>query len=230
MRSLRRFVLLAPLFLLVSACGAPTPPRYEITYTDPLYNPLDLRRDGLAMAPVDPVKPILGGAGALATMSNELYTALLTFTEKVEVVDPEVVLQRAKKAGEDVPDSLRQFQRRRIQKAELSPAECSKIFPWLATRFLLVPWVEESGQVEMKEGPTIDYTDIDFSQDIYAVTYQRYEGTLTAELIDLVRGEVVWRAVVRYSTGEMYKDNLPADLWTQRNRACVAMAKLLNFE
>jgi len=224
------FALLALFVPVLYACSQAPPPRYEITYTDPLFNQHEAFAEGFALAPVDQAEPGVGGAEALAQMTNELYTALLTFTEKAEIVDPKVVLERAKEQGEETETFLRSFQRDRINGVALNAEDCKKILEWLDERFFFVSWVEERTEVGMRERPTVDYTDIEFSQDIYAVTYQKFEGSLSGALIDLVRGVIVWKGVARYTTGEMYKDNLPADLWTQRNRACVAMARLLSLD
>lgn len=230
MKQRRLCAFLSVVVFLLYACSSAPPPRYEITYTDPAFSYREAFHDGFALAPVDQAKPIIGSAGSLASLTNDLYTAFLTFTENAEIVEPGVVLERAKKAGEDQAVQLRKFQRDRINGVDLIQGDCARIFAWLSERFLFVSWVEESGEVGLQEGQTIDYTDIDFSQDIYAVAYQKFQGQLTGELIDLVKGERVWSAVVRYATGEMYKDNLPADLWTQRSRACVAMARLLSVD
>jgi hypothetical protein len=216
------------LLLLLSACASGEKPPYEVEYRDPVLK--EALRDGFAMAPVTQVAPIPGGRDALARITNDLYTALLVFTEGTEILEPGVVIKRIDNAGEDFQVFAREFRRSRIAGDKLSQSDTARLYAQVAERFLMVAWVLEQGEVGVKDSASADYQDLDFAQDIYDVAYKSFKGELTVEMIDLVRGELVWRGVARYSTGEMYADNQPADLWARRSQACTAAARLLSLD
>jgi len=222
------FPYVLSLFLLIlGGCSSGELPPYEITFTDPVIR--EALKEGFAMAPVDAVEPIPGGTESLAFLTNELYTALLVFTDKTEIVEPGVVLKRMENGGEEFQAFARSFHRSRINKKELSQSDAARIYPHLAQRFLFLAWTREKGETGMRESAT-DYQDIDYAMDIFDVTFKTFEGELTGEMIDLVTGLVIWRGVARYRTGEMYGDNRPEDLWTRRSSASSALARLLALD
>lgn len=220
--------LLALFVLGLGACSKGELPPYEVTFTDPVMK--DALREGFAMAPVTQVEPIPGGRESLAFITNELYTSVLVFTEGTEVLEPGVLIKRIENGGEEFQDFARAFRRSRINGEKLSQGDTAQLYPHVAARFLFLSWVREETEMGVKDSAAADYNDMDFAQDIYNVAYQTFEGELTGEMIDLVRGELVWRGVARYKTGEMYADNRPADLWTRRSSACTALARLMSLD
>jgi len=223
------YALYALFLLLLTGCGGGTPPKLEITHVDPEYE--EALRAGFSIAPVDRTEPIYGGAEALAEFNNELYSSLLAFTEGVEITEPGVVLKRVKHGGEDAMALFRQFQRDRINDVPLSAGDCARIFPMVLQRFLFLPWVDEHEDTGVEDTVSGEYTTkIDFAADLNNVSFKQYEGQLIGEMVDLVKGKVVWRGVARYKTGKIFIGNRPEDLWNRRTQAATDLARLLSLD
>jgi hypothetical protein len=221
-------IALPALLLLVPGCGPSPQPPYEILHTDPAHR--EALDQGFALAPVDQAVPVIGGKEALAFLSNELYTSLLVFTGETEILDPAVVLKRAESAGDEAKDLFRQFHRDRINGKEIEAAACARIFPLIGQRFLALAWVDEKVEMGVRDNADDDYTQLDYAHDINDVAFRTFEGALHLVVVDLVRAERVWEGVARYSTGEMYADNDPEDLWTMRSRACSRLGRMFSLD
>ncbi len=215
--------------LFLTGCGSGPPPPVEITHVEPGFE--EALRTGFSVAPVDRSEPIYGGAESLAEFTNGLYSSLLAFTEGVEITEPGVVLKRVKHGGDEALALFRKFQRERINKLPLSTSDCTRIFPLVLQRFLFVPWVEEHEEAGVEDTVSGEYTTkIDFAADLNNVSFKQYEGQLSGEMIDLVKGEVVWRGVARYKTGKIFIGNRPEDLWACRTKAATNLARLLSLD
>jgi hypothetical protein len=183
------------------------------------------------VAPVNQSAPIYGGRESLASLTNELYSSLLVFTQGIELTEPGVVLKRVKEAGEEAEELFHGFERDRINDLPLSASDCNRLFPWVMQRFLFVPWVTEHEETGIQDTVSEEYTTkIDYAADLNTVTFKYYKGELSGELIDLVKAEIVWHGVVRYKTGKIYIGSRPEDLWTERTRASTSLARLFGLD
>ncbi len=152
---------------------------------------------GFAVAPAAHLRSVSDSADVAAEVSNALYLECMTQLRGVDIIAPDLVLQRLGEAGDSGLEGFRQLRRRLVREEAIGSESTRDLGAVIHERYILVAWVDEREVVGLEDLPG-DYVDVDFSVDVRRASYAQLEGKLVGCLVDLEAGELLWRARVRY--------------------------------
>lgn len=162
-------------------------------------------------------------AGDLAPVARELHAHLYAGLPSMRLVGPDSVRSRLRAADVDPAPLVRRL----ALGDRLLPTDGSALHGALGSRHALLTWITETVVTGIERART-DLEISDFATEGGLATYRRIEGALHGAVVDLERGEVLWRATEPYRGDPVFGDRaFGPDLDRLRTATAITLAIVL---
>jgi hypothetical protein len=212
--------LLLALIAVLPGCAA-SPPEDRVGVGVEVSPDFDRVLEGsLAVVPTVRGPATEAHAGDLAPLARELHAHLYAGLPSTRLVDPDSVRARMRAAGTSADPLVRRL----ALGDRLLPSDGSALRRALGSRHVLLTWISET-VVTGTERPRTDLEVSDFATEGGLARYRRIEGSLHGVVVDLERGEVLWRATEPYRGDPVFGDApFGSDLDRLRTATAITLA------